>query len=125
LPGPRTWEASRASGEANRATGEAWKWLERASHGGRGSGGLVGGGAACSRRSPVNFGSGRTESARGGIAEALGCFIGTARCMGGRGPARVRGRARLGAGARTRVNRACQPRSNMWSRCFCPCSNAD
>jgi hypothetical protein len=47
----------------------------------------------------VNFGSGRTESARGGTAEALGCFIGTAWCMGGRGSARARGRARLGAGA--------------------------
>jgi hypothetical protein len=73
----------------------------------------------------VNFGSGRTESARGGTTEALGCFIGTARCTGGRGPASVRGRARLGAGARTGVNRACQPRSNMWNRCFCPSSNTD
>jgi hypothetical protein len=67
----------------------------------------------------VNFGSGRTESARGGTAEALG------RCTGGRGPVSARGRARLGTGARTGVNRACQPRSNKWSRCFCPCSNAD
>jgi hypothetical protein len=73
----------------------------------------------------MNFGSGRTESARGGITEALGCFIGTARCMGGRGPATVRERAWLGAGARTRVNRACQPRSNTWSCCFCLCSNAN
>jgi hypothetical protein len=125
LLGPRTWEASRASGEANRATGMAWKWLEWAGHGGRGSGGLAGGGAACSRRSPVNFGSGRTKSAQGGTAEALGCFIGTTRCTVGRGPARARGRARLGAGARTGVNRACLPRSNTWSRCFCPCSNTD
>jgi hypothetical protein len=125
LPGPRTWKASRATGEANRATGAAWKCLEGAGHGGRGSGGLAGGGAACSRRSPVNFGSGRTESARGCMAEALGCFIGTARCTGGCGPASARGRARLGVGARTGVNRACQPRSNTWSRCFCLCSNAD
>jgi hypothetical protein len=73
----------------------------------------------------VNFGSGRTESARGGTTEASGCFIGTARCMGGHGPARARGRARLGAGARTGVNWACQPRSNTWSRCFYPCSNVD
>jgi hypothetical protein len=58
LPGPRTWEASRASGEANQVTGSALKWLEGAGRGGRGSGGLVGGGAACSRRSPVNFGLG-------------------------------------------------------------------
>jgi hypothetical protein len=86
---------------------------------------LAGGGAACSRRSPVHFGSGRTESAWGGTTEALGCFIGTARCTGGRGPARARGRAQLGAGARTGVNRACQPRSNTWSHCCCPCSNVD
>jgi hypothetical protein len=72
----------------------------------------------------VNFGSGRTESAWGGTAEALGCFIGTTRCMGGRGPAWARGRARLDAGARTGVNRACQPWSNTWSCCFCPCFNA-
>jgi hypothetical protein len=45
--------------------------------------------------------------------------------MGGREPARARGHARLGAGARTGVNRACQPRSNTWRRCFCPSSNAD
>jgi hypothetical protein len=73
----------------------------------------------------MNFGSGRTKSARGGTAEALGCFIGTAWCTGGRVPASACGRARLGAGARTGVNRACQPRSNTWSRCFCPRSNAD
>jgi hypothetical protein len=28
-------------------------------------------------------------------------------------------------GARTGVNRVCQPRSNMYSRCLCPCSSAD
>jgi hypothetical protein len=59
----------------------------------------VGGGAACSRPSPVNFGSGKTESARGGTAEALGYFIGTTRCTGGRRPARARRRAWLGASA--------------------------
>jgi hypothetical protein len=37
LPGPRTWKASRATGEANRATGAAWKRLEGAGHGGGGS----------------------------------------------------------------------------------------
>jgi hypothetical protein len=58
-------------------TGAAWKWLEGAGHGGRARVVMAGGGAACSRRSPVNFGSGRTESARGGTAEALGFFIGT------------------------------------------------
>jgi hypothetical protein len=73
----------------------------------------------------VNFGSGRTESVRGGTTDALGCFIGTARCMGGRGPARAWGRALRSMGARTGVNRACQPRSNTWNRCFCPSSNTD
>jgi hypothetical protein len=124
-PGPRTWKPARATGEANRATGVAWKWLEGAGRGGRGSGGLAGGGAACSRRSPVNFGSGRTESARGGTTEALGCIIGTTRCTSGRGPASARGHALWTAGARTSVNRACQPRSNTWNRCFCPSSNVD
>jgi hypothetical protein len=100
----------------------SWKWLEGA---GRGSGGLAGRGAVYSTRSPVNFGSGRTESARGGTTEALGCFIGTARCTGGRGPASARGRALLGTGAGTSVNRACQPRSNTWNRCFWQSSNAD
>jgi hypothetical protein len=99
LPGPRTWKASWATSKANRVTGAAWKWLEGAGRGGRGSGGLAGGGAACSRRSPVNFGSGRTEGLRGGTTEALGCFIGTTRCTGGRGPASARGRALRGTGA--------------------------
>jgi hypothetical protein len=64
-------------------------------------------------------------SARGGTTEARGCFIGTARCTGGCGPASARGRALGSAGARTGVNRGCQPRSNTWNRCFCPSSNAD
>jgi hypothetical protein len=38
LPGPRTWKASRATGEANRATGATWKCLEGAGRGGRASG---------------------------------------------------------------------------------------
>jgi hypothetical protein len=97
----------------------------RVGRSGRGSGGLAGDGTACSKQSPVNFVSGRTESARGGTAEALGCFIGTARCTGGRGPASACGRVMLVAGARTGVNRACEPRSNTWKCCFCPSSNAD
>jgi hypothetical protein len=60
LPGPRTWKASRANGEANQAVGAAWKRLEGAGHGGRGSESLAGGGAACSGRIPVIFGSGMT-----------------------------------------------------------------
>jgi hypothetical protein len=47
------------------------------------------------------------ESARGGTAEARGCFIGTARCTGGHGPVSARGRALGSAGARTGVNRGC------------------
>jgi hypothetical protein len=86
---------------------------------------MAGGGAACSRRSPVNLDRAGLESARGGTAEAGGCFIGTTRCTGGRGPARARGRALRSAGARTGVNRACQPRSNTWNHCFCPSSNTD
>jgi hypothetical protein len=46
LPGPRTWKASWATGEANRVTGAAWKWLEGAGRGGRGSGGDGGRGRA-------------------------------------------------------------------------------
>jgi hypothetical protein len=42
---------------------------------------------------------------RGGMDEARGCFIGTTRCTGGRGPASARGRALGNAGARTGVNR--------------------
>jgi hypothetical protein len=59
------------------------------------------------------------------MAEAWGGFVGTARCTGGRGPASVRGRVLGGAGARTSVNRRCQPRSNMCARCLCPSSSAD
>jgi hypothetical protein len=64
-------------------------------------------------------------SARGGMAEARGWFIGTARCTSGRGPASARGRALGSAGARMGVNRGCQPQSNRWNRCLCPSSNAD
>jgi hypothetical protein len=60
LPGPRTWKASRANGKANRGVGAAWKRLEGASHGGRGSESLVGGGAACSVQISVIFGLGKT-----------------------------------------------------------------
>ena len=38
LSGPRAWEASRATSEANREIGAAWTWLERAGRGGRGLG---------------------------------------------------------------------------------------
>jgi hypothetical protein len=59
------------------------------------------------------------------MAEAWGGFIGTLRCTGGRGPASARGRALGGSGARTGVNRRCQPRSNTWNRCLYPCSSAN
>jgi hypothetical protein len=49
LPGPRAWEASQALGEAIRAAGTAWKRLNWAGHGGRGSGGN--GGRKRARRS--------------------------------------------------------------------------
>jgi hypothetical protein len=39
LSGPRAWKAPRATGEAIRVAGAAWKRLEGAGHGGRGSGG--------------------------------------------------------------------------------------
>jgi hypothetical protein len=64
-------------------------------------------------------------SVRGGMAKARGCFIGTTRCTGSHGPASARGRALGSVGARTGVNRGCQPRSNTWNRCFYPSSNAD
>jgi hypothetical protein len=38
LSGLRTWKASRAIGEASQVAGAAWKRLEGAGHGGRGSG---------------------------------------------------------------------------------------
>jgi hypothetical protein len=60
---------------------------------------------------------------RGEVRRARGGFIGTARCTGGRGPASARERALGGAGARTGVNRRCQPRSNTCARCFCPSSS--
>jgi hypothetical protein len=49
LPGPRAREASQALGEVIRAAGAAWKRLEWAGHGGRGSGGN--GGQKIARRS--------------------------------------------------------------------------
>jgi hypothetical protein len=47
LSGPRAWEASQAIGEANRAAGVAWKRLDLAGHGGKGSGGNGGRKRAC------------------------------------------------------------------------------
>jgi hypothetical protein len=52
---------------------------------------MAGGGAACSRRSPVNLARAGLESARGGTAKAWGYFIGTTWCTSGCGPASARG----------------------------------
>jgi hypothetical protein len=67
----------------------------------------------------------KSSEARREYGRGFPALIDAARCTGGRGPAWARGRARLGAGARTCVNQACQPRSNTWRHCFCPSSNAD
>jgi hypothetical protein len=52
---------------------------------------------------------------RGGTAEALGCFIGTARARARGGHDRTLGRARVRVG-RTPV---CRPGSNTCARSFC------
>jgi hypothetical protein len=52
--------------------GAAWTRLEGASHGGRGSESLAGGGAACSGQIPVIFGSGRTYERAGRYGRCLG-----------------------------------------------------
>jgi hypothetical protein len=51
----------------------------------------------------------RLSEVRREYGRGLPTLIGAARSPGGRGPARARGHARFGAGARTGVNRACQP----------------
>jgi hypothetical protein len=65
------------------------------------------------------------SEARREYDRGLPVLIDAARYTVGRGPTWARDRARLGAGARTGVNRTCQPRSNTWLHCFCPSSNAD
>jgi hypothetical protein len=72
LLGPRTWKASRANGEANRGVGAAGTRLEGAGHGGQGSESLAGGGAVCSGRIPVIFGSGRTSERAGRYGRGSG-----------------------------------------------------
>jgi hypothetical protein len=118
MPGPRTWKASQANGEANWSVGVTWTRLERAGHSGLGFESLAGGGAACSGNFRWSLTWARLESTRGWMAKAWGGFIGTARCTGGRGPASARGHALGGAGARTGMNRRCQPRSNTCARCL-------
>jgi hypothetical protein len=78
------------------------------------------------QRSPeLSDGLGKSSEAWREYGQGFPSLIDTARCTGGRGPAWARGRAWLGAGARTGVNRACQPRSKTWRHCFCPSFNAD
>jgi hypothetical protein len=72
LSGPRTWKASRANGEANKVVGAAWKRLEGAGHGGRGSESLAGGGTASSGQILVIFGSGRTCECAGRYGRGSG-----------------------------------------------------
>jgi hypothetical protein len=57
--------------------------------------------------------------------QGLGLLYRHGAVTGGRGPASARGRALGGVGARTGVNRRCQPRSNTCARCLCPSSSAD
>jgi hypothetical protein len=73
----------------------------------------------------LSAGLAKLSEARREYDRGFPALIDAARCTGGRGPAWARGRAWLGAGARTGVNRACQPRSNTSRHCFYPSSNAD
>jgi hypothetical protein len=112
LPGPRTWKASRGNGEANQVVGAAWKRLEGAGHGGRGSKSLAGGGAACSGRIPVIFGSGMTCEHAGRYGQGSGLVYrhGTVHERPWTGE-----RARACTGERGCANGrepGCQPRSN-------------
>jgi hypothetical protein len=86
---------------------------------------LAGGGAACSGRIPVIFGSGRTCERAGRYGRGSGLLYRHG-AVHGRLWNGERTRACIGErGARTGVNQGCQPRSNMWNRCFCPSSNAN
>jgi hypothetical protein len=75
--------------------------------------------------SELSAGLEKLSEARREYNQGFPALIDAARCIGGRGPVWARGRARLGAGERTGVNRAYEPRSNTWRHCFCPSSNAD
>jgi hypothetical protein len=72
LSGSSTWKSSRVTSEANREAGATWTRLERAGRGGRGLGSGWGGGAACSRRSPVNFILGKAWERAGRYGRCLG-----------------------------------------------------
>jgi hypothetical protein len=70
-----------------------WGWLGWASHGGRSSSGLAGGGTHFLLRSPVISSLDESESVRGGMAKAVGVLIdGVRHRSAGRGD-HARGRA--------------------------------
>jgi hypothetical protein len=120
LPGPMTWKASRATGEANRATDAAWKWLEGAGLGGRGSG--SDGGRRRARRSWSSCSGHEAEwradrCAPRVLIGALG--HGRAQARGTRAD-RVR-RTRRGQPVRGRVLEHAIEHVEVW---FCPSSNA-
>jgi hypothetical protein len=115
--GLRVWEASRVSGEANRAAGVGEGWLGWADRGGRSSGGSAGGGALGSwprfRRLSAASVWGWGKDVQGLLA-----FIGAGARRARSRLDRAWGRARAGVG-RTPV---CRPGSNTCARCFCPSS---
>jgi hypothetical protein len=80
---------------------------------------------AAQSSSELSVGLEKLSEARREYGRGFPALIGAARCTGERGPVSARGRARLGVGVRTGVNRACQLRSNTWRHCFYPSSNAD
>jgi hypothetical protein len=105
--------------------GAAWKRLEGAGHGGRGSEILAGSGAACSGRIPVIFGSGRTCERAGRYGRGSGLLY-RHDAMHGWPWAGERARACPGErGCANGREQGRKPRSNTWNRCFCPSSNAD
>jgi hypothetical protein len=120
LPGPRTWKASRATGEANRVTGATWMWLEGDGRGGRGSGGDGGRGRA--RR------SGRSCSGRDAEWRADRCAPGVLIGALGQGWVQAQGtetdRARHACRGQPVRGRALENAIEHVEVWFCPSSNA-
>jgi hypothetical protein len=75
LSGLRTWKASRDNGEANRVAGAAWKRLEGAGHGGRGSGGDGGRWRGVLEAKSGELGLGQDLRARGEVWPRLGAAL--------------------------------------------------
>jgi hypothetical protein len=80
---------------------------------------------AAQSSSELSAGLKRLSEAQREYGRGFPALIDAAWCTGRHGPAWARGRAQLGAGARTGVNRACQSRSHTWCHCFCPSSNTN